>query len=58
MTYDKQNLDELIEKLLKFGEDAEELGYWQSIFDDLEPGEQEALISNLRDELEKLEKLK
>ncbi len=50
----KAELAALIESLVPLGEDADELRFWGNIFDDLEPGEQDKILTELRDELEKL----
>ena len=45
-------------KLVKLGEDREELKFWGKIFDDLDSARQQELIGLLEDELKKLESLK
>lgn len=47
----KEKLHDVIEKLIAAHEDAAELRYWESIFDDLSEKEQEAVLSNLEEEL-------
>lgn len=48
----------LVEELLPYGEDKKELAFWEAIFDDLTPSEQEDVLKNLRAELEALRNLK
>lgn len=55
MTARKSELAELTHKLTALGEDAEELSYWQDIFDDLTEEEQGRLLAGLREELAALE---
>lgn len=51
-------LKELVDKLSALGEDADELQLWLTIFFDLDPSEQAALVANLQSELQKLERIK
>ncbi|HEX3082565.1 MAG TPA: hypothetical protein VHQ86_04900 [Candidatus Saccharimonadia bacterium] len=55
---DKSELTQIIDQLIKLGEDADELHYWVDIYDDLEPEAKAALADNLKGELAKLEALK
>lgn len=55
---DKETLQILVQKLTQRGDDAEELAFWEQIFDDLEPDEQERLFEILSEELKRLEALK
>lgn len=50
----KEELKNIIEELLKLGEDRDELQYWSEIFEDLTPEEQEGILNNLKTELEEL----
>ena len=52
-----QDIENLVERLCKLGEDKDELSLWASIYKDLEPEEQQELVVNLQDELQKLEKI-
>ncbi len=54
---EKFDLQNLIAKLLKLGEDKDELDFWLSLYDDLDPAEQRELTANLEGELQKLERL-
>jgi len=47
----RARFDELFEKLIKKGEDRDELGFWSEIFDSLTIEEQQKLIANLEKEL-------
>ncbi|HEY5220684.1 MAG TPA: hypothetical protein VIJ29_00850 [Candidatus Paceibacterota bacterium] len=47
----KAKLHETIERLIAIHEDAAELRYWESIFDNLSDQEQEMVLSNLEHEL-------
>lgn len=55
MTASATELDDLTQKLVSLGEDAEELSYWRDIFDDLTEEEQGRLLAGLREELAALE---
>lgn len=55
---EQAELENLIEKLIKLGEDKSELNFWLKLYPDLEPDEQEKLVKNLENELSQLEKLK
>ena len=50
----KQKLHEAIEKLITAHEDAAELRYWESIFDDLSEEEQKTILLSLEKEVEVL----
>ena len=50
----KQELENIIHKLVAIGEDEKELKYWLTIFDDLTAEEQEALMKNLKSSLVEL----
>jgi hypothetical protein len=54
----KEKLNELVKKLVEAGDDREELGYWQTIFDDLNEIQQSQLLLILEKEWETLEKNK
>ena len=47
----KEKIHEIIEKLIAIHEDAAELRYWESIFDELSESEQEKLLDILEKEL-------
>ena len=53
----KKKLDELIPKLVSYGENEAELLFWKEIFDTMGTPEREALLGNLTSECQKLEKL-
>ena len=53
----KQELKTIIDGLIKFGEDKDELIFWYDSFDDLEPDKQKQIFENFKKELEKLEKI-
>lgn len=57
MNNQKEKLHDIIEKLIAAHEDAAELRYWESIFDDLSEKEQGAVLSNLEKEFEALKKV-
>ncbi len=50
-------LGEMIAKLIALGEDRDELGYWQSIHEDLSPEQQVQLYQDLQEELMRLTKV-
>ena len=50
----KEELKQIIMKLIDFGEDKDELNYWLDIFDDLPEEKQKEVFSNLQEELTKL----
>lgn len=54
---EQSELKNLISELVKFGEDKDELEIWLTVFPDLEAGEQNELLGNLRAELEQLKKI-
>jgi hypothetical protein len=58
MSQEKEEFQKIVQKLVDFGDDTKELQYWQEIFDDLEAEEKEKIVGILKEELEKLEKLK
>ena len=51
MNKNKGEIHEIIEKLIAAHEDAAELRYWESIFDELSESEQEKLLDILEKEL-------
>ncbi len=51
-------IEHIIDELVLLGEDAEELKFWKSIFDDLTIEEQGKFRMNLENELKELKKLK
>jgi hypothetical protein len=58
MTDRKKEFHDVIERLIPFGEDEKELRYWEAIFDDLTPEEQDEVMANLKEELALFEKQK
>jgi hypothetical protein len=52
----KTQLGQIIAKLIERGDDAEELLYWEEIFDTLDERQQEELVTVLEKELQTLEK--
>jgi hypothetical protein len=48
-------LEDVIKKLVAYGEDAAELDFWRKIYDSLSPKKQEGLLDNLNAELNRLE---
>ncbi len=52
----KEELSKIIDQLVALGEDKDELNYWLSIYDDLEPDAQTELVNNLKTELQDLQK--
>jgi hypothetical protein len=54
----KEYLEELIEKLVKAGEDKEELSLWVELYDVLTEEERAKIIANLEKELQDLQSLK
>ncbi|MBI2624173.1 hypothetical protein HYW67_01610 [Candidatus Parcubacteria bacterium] len=57
MTNPKAELTALNRQLTALGENAEELSYWQDIFEDLTQEEQKQLLAGLREELSALQSL-
>lgn len=53
MTQDE--LNNIIQKLIALGEDAEELNLWKDIYADLDPEDQKELDENLTNELKELQ---
>ena len=51
----KEEFGTLATKLAAFGDDGREMEFWKDIFDDLEPKEQDELLSSMRKELAALE---
>ena len=49
-------IDELIDQLIALGEDRDELEFWRSLYPNVSPDEQQALLSNLEKELEEIRK--
>ena len=58
LTEQKKLLNELVEKLIRLGEDKDELWFWQEFFETLDPEQRQELLDNLTHELKDLEKLK
>ena len=52
----KEEFHNLIQELLKFGEEPAGLSVWEDIFDDLTVEEREQIIKNLQDELKELQR--
>ncbi len=50
-TPSREELDAMIARLVAVGDDEEELTFWSSIYEDLEPEEQHALATLLSNEL-------
>jgi hypothetical protein len=50
----KQELSAIAEKLIRAGEDKEEMEYWLDIYDDLPEEEKKNLADNLQNELQAL----
>ena len=50
----KEDLKQIITKLIGLGEDKDELTYWLDIFDDLPGEKQKEIFSNFQEELSKL----
>ena len=46
-----QELHTVVEQLIGLGEAADELHYWEAIFDDLNDQERSAILLNLKSEL-------
>lgn len=55
---EQEILNILIEELLKWGEDKNELELWKNLFPTMGLIEQRKLIKNLEDELQQLKSLK
>jgi len=53
----KEELRDLVAKLIPLGEDAHELKFWEEIFEDLSEEDQIKVLENLRTELKSLEGL-
>jgi hypothetical protein len=49
-------LGQIIQHLIILGEDRDELLYWQSVYEDLSPEQQQELYQNLEQELQALNK--
>lgn len=49
------DIQQLVDRLIKLGEDREDLVFWVSIYPDLEPPFQIELIENLQAEIAALE---
>ena len=50
----KQELIQIMTRLVELGEDQKELAYWLSIFDDLPEDKQKEIFLNFQEELKKL----
>ncbi len=46
-----ERITELLAELEQLGEDPEELGYWRSVWPDMEPDQQAELLASLEKEL-------
>jgi len=53
----KEELKQIIIKLVELGEDKDELNYWLDIFDNLPEEKQKEVFSNFQEELTKLSTL-
>lgn len=53
----QRELAELIARLVAIGENREELAGWEGLFDALTEPERDRLLTNLKQELQKLEAL-
>jgi len=51
----KQEITDIINQLIRLGEDQDELNYWLQIYDDLSEEKQALLCLNLKQELEALQ---
>jgi hypothetical protein len=51
---DTTELNELIDELIKHGEDRDELQYWKDIYPDLSEEEQQKILDSLKKELVEL----
>jgi O-methyltransferase involved in polyketide biosynthesis len=47
----KEEFHDVMEQLIALGETKEELLYWESLFDELTPEEQDEILSTLKEEL-------
>lgn len=54
----REAFKKITDELVQFGEDKDEMKFWLSIFDDLDPDIREKLILNLEKELKDLEAIK
>jgi hypothetical protein len=54
----KNELCEMVDKLISLGEDKDELSFWIEIFDTLDSDARNKLLDNLKKEVADLEKLK
>ena len=52
----QQELEKLINELVKLGEDREELAFWQTIYPDMTANEQQKLLKILAEEIISLQK--
>lgn len=50
----KEELKQIMIKLVELGEDKDELAYWLYVFDDLPEEKQKEIFSNFQEELNKL----
>lgn len=50
----KEELKQIITRLIELGEDKDELNYWLDIFDDLPEEKQKEIFLNFQEELTKL----
>ncbi len=48
------HINQVIEQLIVLGEDKDELEYWQSIYEDLDPQQKTEIYQNLTEELKAL----
>ena len=54
MDISKEHLKNIVSRLISLGEEADELHFWESIFDDLPDDEKKSLLQNLEEELKLL----
>ncbi len=51
---EKQELRRLVERLTELGENAKELLFWETVFDELDADDRKDLLENLKQEIERL----
>ena len=54
MDISKEHLKNIVSHLISLGEEADELHFWESFFDDLSDEEKTSLLQNLEEELKLL----
>jgi len=52
------NINDLIDNLIKHGENQQELNFWQGLYDHLDRETKEKLLVNMLTELEELERIR